>query len=74
LGKGRLQPHQRDGTVYLAVDGGRIQGVPDFCEIWERNDPVKSLSAQRRNQKWGWVNQPFFGVKYVRQLKGGQTD
>jgi hypothetical protein len=49
-------------------------GAPDFCEIWERNYPIESLSAQRRNQKWGWVNQQFFRVKYVRQLTGGQTD
>jgi hypothetical protein len=66
--------HQRNGTFYLAVDERRIPRVPDFCEIWERSYPVGSLSAQRRNQKWGWVNQQSFRVKYVRQLKGGQTD
>jgi hypothetical protein len=38
--------HQRDGTFYLAVDEERIRGTPDFCEIWERNYPVKSLSVQ----------------------------
>jgi hypothetical protein len=66
--------HQRDGTFYLAVDEGRIRGELDFCEIWQRNYPIESLSAQRRNQKRGLVNQQFFRVKYVRQLKGGQTD
>jgi hypothetical protein len=65
---------ERDGTVYFAVDEGRIWGALEFCEIWERNYPIESLSAQRRNQKWGWVNQQFFRVKYVRQLKGGQTN
>jgi hypothetical protein len=65
--------HQRDGTFYLVADEGRIREAQEFCEIWERNYPIESLSAQRRNQKWGWVNQQFFHVKYVSQLKGGQT-
>jgi hypothetical protein len=58
--------HQRDGTAYLVVDKGRIRGAPDFCEIWERNYPIESRLAQRRNQKWEWANQQFFRVKYVR--------
>jgi hypothetical protein len=58
--------YQRDGTFYLAADEGRIRGPPGFCEIWERNYSVESLSAERRNQKWGWVNQQPFRVKYVR--------
>jgi hypothetical protein len=66
--------HQRDGTFDLAVDEGRIRGAPNFCEIWERSYPTKSLSAQKRSQKWGWVNQQFFRVQHVRQLKGSQTD
>jgi hypothetical protein len=61
--KASFSYHQRDGTFYLAVDKGRIRGAPDFCEIWERNYPIESLSAKRRNQKWGWVNQQFFRVK-----------
>jgi hypothetical protein len=43
--------HQRDGIFYLAVDEGIIRGAPDFCEIWERNYPIESLSAQMNNQK-----------------------
>jgi hypothetical protein len=69
-----LSYHQRDGTFYLAVDEGRIREAQDFCEIWESNYPIESLSAQRRNQKWGWVNRQFFRLEYVRQLKGGQSD
>jgi hypothetical protein len=65
--------HQRDRTFYLSVDEGIIRGRRTFCEIWERNYPIESLSAQRRNQKCGWVNQQFFPVKCVRQLKRDQT-
>jgi hypothetical protein len=72
--KASFSYHQRDGTFDLAVDEGRIWGAPDFCEIWERNYPIESLSAQRRNQKWRSVNQQFFRVTYVRQLKGDQTN
>jgi hypothetical protein len=42
---------QRDGTFYLAVGEGRIRVAPDFCEIWERNYPIESLSVQRRIRK-----------------------
>jgi hypothetical protein len=72
--KASFSCHQRDGTFDLAVDEGRIRGTPDFREIWERNYPIESLPAQRSGQKWGWVNQQFFRVKYVKQLKGGRTD
>jgi hypothetical protein len=66
--------HRREGIFYITLDERKIRGAPDFGEIWERNYPIESLSAQTRNQKWGWVNQQFFRVKYVRQSKGGQTD
>jgi hypothetical protein len=49
--KAGFRYHQRDGTFYLAVDEGKIRAALDFCEIWERNHLIKSLSAQRRNQK-----------------------
>jgi hypothetical protein len=28
-----------------------------------------SLSARRRSQMWGWLNQGFFRVKYMKQVK-----
>jgi hypothetical protein len=60
---------QRDGTFYLVVQEGRIWTAPDFQEPWEREYPIGSLSARRRSQKWGWLNQGFSRVKYMKQLK-----
>jgi hypothetical protein len=68
-GKAGSNYHGRDGTMYLAVDKGKIRTGPDFCEIWERDYPMGSLSARRRSQRWGWLNQRFFQVKYLRKLK-----
>jgi hypothetical protein len=60
---------RRDRTMCLAVDEGRIRIGPDFCEISERGSPMGSLSARRRSQRRRWLDQRFFQVKYVRQLK-----
>jgi hypothetical protein len=59
---------RRDQTSYLAIDEGRIRTAPDFREIWERDFPIDSLSARRRNHKWGWLNQEFFRVEYLDQI------
>jgi hypothetical protein len=60
---------QRDGTFYLVVHEGRIRTAPDFQEIGKRGYLIGSLSARRRSRKWRWLNQGFFRVKYMKQLK-----
>jgi hypothetical protein len=59
---------KRDQTFYLVIDEGRIRTAPDFQEIWNRDYPIGSLSAKRRNQKWGWLNQEFFRVEFLEQI------
>lgn len=59
---------KRDQTFYLVIDEGRIRTAPDFQEIWNRDYPIGSLSARRRNQKWGWLNQEFFRVEFLEQI------
>jgi hypothetical protein len=51
------------------LDEEEIRTAPDFREIWERNFPIDRLSARRRNQKWGRLNQEFFQVKYLKQIQ-----
>jgi hypothetical protein len=61
---------RRDGTFYLVVHEGKIGTAPDFQEIWEKDYLIGNLSARRKNQKMGWLNQRFFRTKYKKQLKG----
>jgi hypothetical protein len=51
------------------IDEERFRTASDFREIWERDFPMDSLSARRRNEKWGWLNQEFFRVNYLKQIK-----
>jgi hypothetical protein len=60
---------RRDQTSYFAIDERRIRTASDFREIWERDFPIDNLSAKRKNQKWRWLNQEFFRVKYLKQIK-----
>jgi hypothetical protein len=40
---------RRDGTLYLAVHEGKTRTAPNFQEIWERDYPIGSLSARRKD-------------------------
>jgi hypothetical protein len=55
---------RRDGTFYLAMHQGKIRTAPDFQKIWKRDYLIGNLSARRKSQKWGWLNQGFFRTKY----------
>jgi hypothetical protein len=49
----RLAP----GTYYLWIDEAKIRGTPEFSEVWAIDYPETALSARRRQQKWGWLNE-----------------
>jgi hypothetical protein len=54
----------RNGTQLLWVDEAEIRGSPDFLELWAIDYPEESLSARRRQQKWGWLNRGLFRQEF----------
>jgi hypothetical protein len=59
---------RRDGTVYLCFRQAKLRESAEFCELWRIDYPEEKLSIRRRQQQWGWLNEPFFRVKYRAQL------
>jgi hypothetical protein len=59
---------RRDGTMYLCFNEAKLRESPEFCELWGIDYPEGKLSTRRRQQRWGWLNEPFFRVRYRAQL------
>jgi hypothetical protein len=62
--KARFGFAMMNGTQYLWVDEAKIHGSPDFLELWAIDYPEESLSAPRRQQKWGWLNRGLFRQEF----------
>jgi hypothetical protein len=56
---------RRDGTHYLCVDEPKIRGIREFAEVCDIDYSETALSARRRQQRWGWLNEEMFRLEYV---------
>jgi hypothetical protein len=42
----------------LLFEEEKLRQSSGFVELWERDTPLESLSKQRREAKFGWINKP----------------
>jgi hypothetical protein len=47
------------------VDEPKIHGIHEFAEVWDIDYSKTALSARRRQQRWGWLNEEIFQLEYV---------
>jgi hypothetical protein len=59
---------KRDGTLYLYVHEQRIRNGDEFAEVWRIDHDEANLSARRRQQQWGWINERYFRKEYRQGL------
>jgi hypothetical protein len=56
---------QRSGTYYLWVDEAKIRKISEFSEVWEIDYREGRLSAVRRRQRRGWLNEARFRLEFI---------
>ena len=54
--KGRLN--------YLKLNRQKIENSSGFRELWEIDFQEENLSARRRNQRRGWINEKYFPPEF----------
>jgi hypothetical protein len=61
-----FQYEETADTRYLTVNEAAIRSSPGFQEICQFDSVLDRLSARRRSQKWGWINQHLFHKKEIQ--------
>jgi hypothetical protein len=54
-------------TIMHFNGAGKIWQSLEFAALEKIDYPEVKLSARRRQQQWGWLNERFFQVKYRKQ-------
>jgi hypothetical protein len=55
----------RNGTYDFQVDETKMCRIPEFSEAWDIEDSGKAPRDDRHREKWKWLNETMFGVKFI---------
>jgi hypothetical protein len=60
---------KRSDAFCLAAHEGKIRDFLEFSKVWRVNYRIEALSAQRRAERWGFLNQQYFKGQHLKILK-----